>query len=91
MKALKKLPPISDRQAEILLYIQDQIEADILDRSPPLKSIAVKFAFSKSNAFRIVERLRDFKCLQGAVAMPGGLVLTEQGERICERLRGRSA
>ena len=75
MKASKKLPPISDRQAEILLYIQSQIESDVLDRSPTLKRIGMKFAFSRSNAFRIVECLRDAKCLQGDIALPGGLVM----------------
>ena len=88
MKALKKLPPISDRQAEILLYIQTQIRSDVLDRSPTLRRIGIKFGFCKSNAFRIIECLRDFKCLQGGIGLPGGLVLTEQGERVCERLRG---
>ncbi len=89
MKATKKLIPLSDRQAEILLFIDYQIKSDRLDRSPSMKRIGIKFGFSTGNAFRIVDRLREMCCIDGAVGLPGGLELTEAGDRICERLRGK--
>lgn len=86
---LPNLPPLTDRQADVLVIIHDYAENDPLKRSPTLKSIAAKIGIGKSTVFVHVDRLQFHKCIEpGNPGQVHGLTVTALGKRAVIAYKG---
>ncbi len=84
------LPPVTDKQADVLVVIHDAIVSDPLDRSPTIKRIAIKLGIGKTTVFQHIERLQIHKCVE--CENPGqvhGLTMTATGNRVVSAWKGK--
>lgn len=83
-----KLPTLTDRQAELLVFVWRCCRHDRIGRGPTYQELGQRFTISKRTAWEHVQALIESGCVESEAGVAYSMRMTDLGAQVAEKWNG---